>query len=141
MTLRKMEVGKCLLVRIAHDSELLYSIISETKRHRITTATFTAIGALKSAKLGYYDQGKHIYYDKSFEEHLEICSCTGNISQKEGKLFAHAHVVVSDQNGNTKGGHLIEGKVFAAEVHLIELVGKELIRVHDSITDLFLWDI
>ncbi len=39
------------------------------------------------------------------------------------------------------GGHLLEGKVFAAEVHLVELVGKELVRKKDAITGLSLWDL
>jgi hypothetical protein len=71
----------------------------------------------------------------------EVASCIGNISIKEGEPFVHAHAVLADQNGNTKAGHLIEGKVFAAEIHLTELIGEELVRKDDAVTGLSLWKI
>jgi predicted DNA-binding protein with PD1-like motif len=71
----------------------------------------------------------------------EIATCVGNISMKEGEPFVHAHAVLADRNGNAKGGHLLEGKVFAAEVHLFELVGEKIVRRNDGVTGLSLWDI
>jgi predicted DNA-binding protein with PD1-like motif len=71
----------------------------------------------------------------------EIASCVGNISMKDGIPFVHAHAVLADQNGNIKAGHLLEGKVFAAEVHLTELIGSKLVRKNDPVTGLSLWDI
>ncbi len=71
----------------------------------------------------------------------EIASCVGNISVKDGRPFVHAHAVLADKNGNTKAGHLLEGVVFAAEVHLRELKGAKLERKYDKVTGLSLWDI
>ena len=105
------------------------------------TATFTAIGALKNAKIGFYDQEKHEYLETSLLAPQEIASCVGNISTKNGKLFVHAHTALSDRDGNTKARHLLEGKVFAAEIHLTELVGEKLVRKDDKVTGLSLWDI
>jgi hypothetical protein len=65
----------------------------------------------------------------------------GNTSLKEDESFVHAHAVLADRNGNTKAGHLLEGRVFAAEIHLIELVGTKLVRKNDVITGLSLWDL
>jgi predicted DNA-binding protein with PD1-like motif len=96
---------------------------------------------LKSAKLGFYDQHKHEYSEHMLSAPQEIASCVGNISIKEGEPFVHAHVVLGDENGNVKAGHLLEGKVFAAEIHLFELLGEKIERENDAVTGLSLWDI
>ncbi len=119
------------MARAEHDADLI----------EIVTATFTAIGALKNTKLGFYDQQKHEYSEMLLSAPQEIASCIGNISLKESEPFVHAHAVLADQDGNTKGGHLLEGRVFAAEVHLTELVGMALVRKKDAVTGLSLWDL
>jgi len=128
-------------VRVKHDSEMINFVTEFAEKNAIMTATFTAIGALKCAKLGFYDQEKHEYLETLLSAPQEIASCVGNISLKEGKPFVHAHAVLADRKGNTKAGHLLEGKVFAAEVHLTELVGAKIVRKNDAVTGLSLWDI
>ena len=103
------------------------------------TGVFWAIGALSSAELGYYDQVKHEYGKIPVEEPVELASCSGNISIRDGQPFVHAHAVLADREGKTLGGHLMKGCVFAAEVHLQELSGQSVRRVHDPITGLKLW--
>jgi len=141
MSFRKLDVGRIMLIRVKHDSEIIKFVTELAKKNAIMTATFTAIGALKWAKLGFYDQEKHEYSETSLLTPQEIASCIGNISIKEGEPFVHAHAVLADQNGNTKAGHLLEGKVFAAEIHLTELIGEELVRKNDAVTGLSLWKI
>ena len=141
MSFRKLDVGRIFLVRAKHDSEIIKFVTELAKKNAIMTATFTAIGALKCAKLGFYDQEKHEYLETLLLAPQEIASCVGNISIKEGEPFVHAHAVLADHNGNTKAGHLLEGKVFAAEIHLTELIGEKLVRKNDAVTGLSLWDI
>jgi len=138
---KKVAIGRSLLVRAEHDSEIICFVTELAKKNKIMTASFTAIGALKNAKLGFYDQEKHEYSDLVLSSPQEIASCTGNVSLKGNDPFVHAHAVLADRNGKTNGGHLLEGKVFAAEVHLIELLGKELVRKKDALTGLSLWDL
>ena len=128
-------------MRAKRDSDIITFLTNVAKKQKITTATFTLIGAFKCAKLGFYDQDKHEYLENLLSTPQEIATCVGNISMKEGKPFVHAHAVLADRNGNAKGGHLLEGKVFAAEVHLFELVGEKVVRKKDTVTGLFLWDI
>jgi predicted DNA-binding protein with PD1-like motif len=141
MSFVKLDVGRNLVVRAKHDSDIVEFLTELAKKNRIMVATFTAIGALKYAKLGFYDQRTHEYVETLLSAPQEIASCVGNISMKEGEPFVHAHAVLADRDGNTKAGHLLEGKVFAAEVHLIELVGTKLVRKNDAATGLSLWDI
>ena len=138
---RKFEVGRNFLVRVAHDSDIIDFLTDVAKEHGIAAATFTAVGALKDAKLAFYDQDKHAYLETLLSAPQEIASCVGNISVKAGEPFVHAHAVLADQVGVVRAGHLLEGKVFAAEVHVIELVGEKVVRKHDAVTGLSLWDI
>ena len=141
MSSRKSDVGRNFIMRAEHDLDIITFFNNVAKKHGITTATFTVIGALKSAKLGFYDQNKHEYLENLLSTPQEIASCVGNISTKEGEPFVHAHAVLADMDGNAKGGHLLEGKVFAAEIHLFELVGEKIVRTNDAVTGLSLWDI
>ena len=138
---RRLDIGRNFIVRAKLDSDIIAFLNNAAKKHGITTATFTVIGALKWAKLGFYDQDKHEYLENLLSTPQEIATCIGNISTKEGEPFVHAHAVLADRNGNARGGHLLGGKVFAAEVHLFELIGEEIVRANDAVTGLFLWDI
>ncbi len=137
----KHELGRVVIARLKYDSELVRSITELARERGIKNATFTVIGAVKRAKLGYYDQKRHEYRSFSLETPHELVSCIGNISLKEGETFAHLHGVFADEEGNTKAGHVIEATVFAAELYLQELVGPELVRKYDEITGLSLWEI
>ncbi|TRO51118.1 DUF296 domain-containing protein [Candidatus Bathyarchaeota archaeon] len=137
----RLDTGRSFIVRAKHNSEIITFLNNVAKKHGITTATFTLIGALKRAKLGFYDQDKHEYLENLLSTPQEIAACVGNISMKEGKICVHVHAVLADRKGNTKGGHLLEGKVFAVEVHLFEFIGKKIVRENDAVTGLYLWDI
>ncbi len=110
------------------------------KENNISAAVFTALGALKNARLGFYDQKKHVYGELVFSGPIELVSCVGNISLKDGEPFVHAHAVLSDDEGNVRGGHLLGGTIFAAEVHVTELLGGALVRRLDNVTGLSLWN-
>jgi uncharacterized protein len=138
---KELKVGSTFLVRANHNSDLIEFMTEWAKKNAVTVASFTAIGAFKHAKLGFYDQTKHKYIDEALSDPQGLASCIGNISIKEDLPFVHAHAVLADKKGNTKGGHLLAGKVFAAEIYITELLGEEIVRVKDNVTGLALWNI
>ena len=129
------------MLRVEHDSDLIGFVTEFAKKNSIALGSFTAIGALKSAKLGFYEQQKHEYLETELRVPLEIASCLGNVSLKDGEPFVHAHAVLADQSENVRAGHLLGGRVFAAEVHLTELLGEAVVRKPDAVTGLSLWDL
>ena len=133
------KTNKELIVRLKHDTDVIQSIIELARNKGVEAGSFTAIGALKRAKLGYYDQKNHKYREIKIDSPHEMVSCIGNVSLKEGEIFAHMHVVLADEKGNTKAGHLFEGIVFSVEVHLRQLEGPKLERKYDEVTALMLW--
>jgi uncharacterized protein len=136
---RILERGKSLLVRLDHGADLVSQISDIAVNEGINTGIFSIIGALTHARIAFYDQESHEYHELMLDEPVELVSCTGNVSTRDGKLFVHAHVVLAGSQGDCRGGHLIRGDIFAAEMCMQELSGSPLVRAHDSTTGLFLW--
>ena len=143
--MRKMKegkIGRIFFSRIFEDEDLLKAIKSRVEESKIKAGLLFLIGSLKEACLGFYEEGE--YKKVEIKKPLEIASCIGNISLKEnGELVIHAHMVVSDKNGNAYGGHLLEGcKVAAtAELMLIEALEVDLRRKFEDKYGLYLLDI
>jgi len=134
------DTGKIILEGLPHGADLLEAITDLARREGIEIGTVAAIGAVKSARIGYYDQTAREYRERDIEEPMEISSCLGNISLKNGKIFVHAHINLADSKGRVIGGHLCPGTIiFAAECRITELKGGSLERSFDETTGLSLW--
>jgi predicted DNA-binding protein with PD1-like motif len=127
--------------RFSYGEDLLDALRNFCVTHRITAGTFTLIGAVQNAKLGFYDQKKKRYAGRvSISQKLEITCCTGNISFKDGEIFVHAHITLADHAGRAFGGHLMPGtRIFAAEFCIQKFSGVRLTRKDDPVTGLSLW--
>ena len=134
-----LKSGREFLKRLEHDSDLVESIIIFAIDKNIRLGVFTAIGALKDAKISFYDQNAKKYIKREINEPLEIANLVGNISIKDEGIFAHAHATLSDKDGQTIAGHFEGGKIFACELYLRELIGGEFERAYDEVTGLSLW--
>jgi len=109
-------------------------------KNNIQTASLNFIGSLEQVSLGFYDQTTRKYNKKDFFTPFEIVSGTGNISLKDGEVFIHSHVILSDKNYQVIGGHLFNSKVFAGEYVIYELPELLLKRNFDKTTGLSLWN-
>jgi len=139
MELLQSKLGKVVFARLSEDEELLDVITLVAKKSRITAGFFILIGTLKKASVGFYREGE--YETIKIECPVEIVSCMGNISVKENKPFAHAHIAVSNTKGEVFGGHVMPGCIIAATGELVLVEGEDarLLRELDDKTKLFLW--
>ena len=98
------------------------SLLAEfSKRHQLSAARFTAIGAFREATLGYFDWERKEYLKIPIREQVEVLSLIGDVALKDGEPAVHAHVVVGRADGTTRGGHLLEAHVRPTlEVILVE---------------------
>jgi len=132
--------GRAFLGRLPHEGDLLKSIEGFCQESNITLGVFTALGAVKSARLAYYDQASREYKGFTVDKPMEMVSCTGNISLRDGKPIVHAHLALSDGEGKTISGHLKPGTpIFACEIFIQELLGEPLVRKEDEETGVPLW--
>ena len=123
MLIKGFERGRCLLVRLDHGADIIGQITDLAKEKEIEAGFFSVIGALSRAELGYYDQVSQKYGTIQIFDPMELVYCSGNISWWNNQPFVHAHAVLSDRKGMVRGGHLNAGIIFAAELHMQELVG------------------
>lgn len=133
--------GRIFTGRFEAGDDLLDELNDFCKQNDIKLGVFNLIGAVRNAKLGYYDQEKKSYTGcVELDKKLEISSCMGNVSIKDGEIMVHAHITLADMDGRAFGGHLMPGtEIFAAEFFIQELIGAELVRGKDGKTGLPLW--
>ena len=135
-----VKIKNSYVIRLAHGVDLLDALREQCRQRAIRMGVLSVIGAVHGATIGYYDQKEKAYQNKNIAGELEIASCTGNISLKDGDIMVHAHLLLSDATGTTYGGHLLSPTtLFAAEAFIQELDGDPLEPEYDSVTGLFLW--
>ena len=137
MKIYEGNIGKIYVSRLNYGSDLLDSIKTLAKEKSIKAGIFFLIGAVSQAKFGYYDQKNKRYKVLEVNEPMEIVSCIGNVSWINNNIVIHAHIIFAKENGESLGGHLIEGtKVFAGELFMVEIEGVKLVRGYDELTGL-----
>ncbi len=100
-----------LLVFEAGD-EVVETLTRFAEEKSVDGASFTAVGALERAVLGYWDVARREYRRILVAGQVEVCSLIGNIARlPEGGRKLHAHAVLAAADGSTRGGHLLEGHV------------------------------
>ena len=138
MEYAESRTGRTIFARFSGGEDLLETITQAAKKAKISAGFFVLIGTLRTAKLGFFNEGK--YETIEMNQPLEIVSCLGNISVKEGNVFAHAHITVSDRSGSVFGGHVMQGCVIGVtgELVLVEAKGIRMHRRFDQQTGLSL---
>jgi uncharacterized protein len=81
------------------------------EKYHITSAHFTAIGALSGAILGWFDPERKMYKEIPAEGQLEVASMIGDIAMFNGKPVVHTHMIVGLPDGTARAGHVIEAQV------------------------------
>lgn len=128
------------LARLPMEEDLLEAVTGVFRERSVRKAGFNLIGAVRKAVLGYYDPDSREYRSKEFQGPLEVVACMGNISEKDGEIFVHAHAVLSGEDYVCIGGHVMPGTViFAAELHGTPLPSRAAVREFDEPTGLALW--
>jgi len=118
--------------------EVMSGLLDFARRERVAAASFQAIGALRSATLGYFDWERKEYRKIPVDEQVEVLSLLGDVALEDGEPKVHAHAVLGRSDGSTRGGHLVEAHVRPTlEVILVESPD-HLRKEHDPETGLAL---
>jgi len=120
---------------LASGEEAKHTIVEFARRNDVKAASFVALGAFERAKLGYFDWQKKEYLPIPVEEQAEVISLVGDIAENDKhEADLHAHAVLGRRDGNTLGGHLLEGVVRPTlEVTLTETPAHLRRRMHPDI--------
>jgi hypothetical protein len=82
------------------------------RENRVTSASFTAIGAFSHATVAWFDDSKKGFKLNPINQQVELVSMIGNITLVNDKPAVHTHVSVASSDGTVRGGHLINAFVF-----------------------------
>ncbi len=138
---KKVKLVATFMGKLEHGADILEELTKVCIENNVKLGKVKAIGAVKKATIGYYDQDTKTYDFFELDRHLEITNLVGNVSLKDGEPIIHAHITLSDEKGNAFGGHLAAGtEVFACEFFLTSFDGPEFNRGLDEQTGLPLWE-
>ena len=103
---------KVFVIRLKPDQDLKDSLRNFVKQNNIQSGfILTAVGSLKQATLRFASQDK----TQVFTVRFEIVSLVGTLSTQG----LHLHIALSDQNGETIGGHLVNGCIIYTTAEIV----------------------
>jgi uncharacterized protein len=82
------------------------------RAERLEASQLTGVGAFERATVGWFDPAAKQYRRIPVNEQCEVLSLLGDIAEGPDGPSLHAHVVLGLADGTTRGGHLLEGRVF-----------------------------
>jgi uncharacterized protein len=88
----------------------------------LEASQIAAVGAFQRAIVGWFDLEARQYRHILVDEQCEVLSFIGDVAVGEDGPVVHVHVVLGFSDGTTRGGHLIEGRVFPT----LEVVVREI---------------
>ena len=118
------QVDKDYFIYIEKNEKVMDTLTRFCMDQDITNAKISGIGAVKQSEIGAYDTVGKEYIRKQFPDVWELVSYEGNVTLKDGDPFVHGHVVLSNHDMKTIGGHLFEMTVAA--------VGEFFLRKFDN---------
>ena len=103
---KEIRLKRTFMGKLKFGADLLEELTAVCQEQGIRLGRVDALGAVQKARIGYYDQKVHEYHFFEIDKPMEITKLHGNISIREGKPMVHAHITLSDSDGNAFGGHL-----------------------------------
>jgi predicted DNA-binding protein with PD1-like motif len=121
--------------------EIVRAISQFAEQYDLRAAHFTALGALASARLGYWLPGTSEYEPIEVAEQVEVLSLVGNVAWSGQQRRVHAHITIGTRDGTARGGHLLEGQVNPTLEMILHELPEVLRRTKDAATGLPLLDL
>jgi predicted DNA-binding protein with PD1-like motif len=126
---------------IFYDGDEAFSGLLEfAEKYHITSAHFTAIGAVRDATLGWFDPARKMYKKISIDGQHEVIGMSGDIAAYQGKPVVHAHMTVGDSDGTMRGGHVLAAHVSPTLEVMVTVDPITMQKRFDPATDLTLID-
>ncbi|MCA9354326.1 MAG: DUF296 domain-containing protein [Candidatus Kaiserbacteria bacterium] len=99
--------------------EVMSVIADHCKKHNITAAHLTGLGAADQLDIAYYNLATKEYERHTIDEEVEVLSLIGNIGAKDdGQIIMHIHGTFGRKDLSVFGGHLFSMQISGAgEIH------------------------
>jgi uncharacterized protein len=103
------ESPKTFILVFKTGDELADGLLQFAKEQKLSAASFKAVGALSSVRLGWFSwETKRYEPSVTLDEQVELLSLIGDVALKDGEPVVHAHAVIGKKDGTAQGGHLLK---------------------------------
>jgi len=138
--LSRAEESKQYAVIFGKGDEAFSGLLEFAEKYHVTSAHFTAIGALNGATLGWFDPQRKMYKKIPIEGQVEVIGMSGDIALYKGKPVVHTHMMVGTSDGTTHGGHVLAAYVSPTLEVMVTVDPVTMQKRFDPETDLTLID-
>jgi uncharacterized protein len=132
---------KAYALIFAKGDEVMSGLTEFARRENIGGGHFTAIGALQSARFGWFDRTRKAYRDIPIHHQVELISLVGDAGLANDAPQIHVHAAVGLPDGQVHGGHMLEAIVWPTLELFFTAYPTPLVKKHDPETNLFLFDL
>src|SRR3984885_1304592 len=120
--------------------EAFSGLLEFAEKYQVTSAHFTAIGAVNGATLGWFDPRRKMYRTIPVNGQHEVIAMSGDIAMYQGKPVVHSHMVVGGPDGTTLAGHILAAYVSPTLEVMVTADPETMQKRLDPATDLTLID-
>jgi predicted DNA-binding protein with PD1-like motif len=120
--------------------EAFSGLLEFAEKYHVTSAHFTAIGALSGATLGWFDPQRKMYKKIPVVGQHEVIGMSGDIALYQGKPVVHTHMAVGSSDGTTLAGHVLAAYVSPTLEVMVTVDPITMQKRFDPETDLTLID-
>jgi len=120
--------------------EAFSGLLEFAQQYHVTSAHFTAIGAVNGATLGWFDPQRKMYKKIPINGQHEVIGMSGDIALYQGKPVVHTHMLVGNSDGTTRGGHVLAAYVSPTLEVMVTVDPATMQKRFDPDTDLTLID-
>ena len=110
------------VVRLNKGEEIVSSLKNLCREENIRLGEITGLGASDLVEIGVFNVNTKEYKTKTFEGMFEITSLVGNVTTKDDDVYLHIHINFGDEDGNVKGGHLVQARISATSEIILRIV-------------------
>jgi len=138
--LSRGEPTKQYAVIFYEGDEAFSGLLEFAEKYHVTSAHFTAIGALNGATLGWFDPQRKMYKKIPITGQHEVIGMSGDIALYQGKPVVHTHMIVGTSDGTTRAGHVLAANVSPTLEVMVTVDPVAMQKRFDPVTDLTLID-
>src|SRR5215472_2979063 len=120
--------------KIVEDADVVtYVVVCDPGDEAVSVLTQFAqaedLEAAQIATVGWFDPATRDYRRIPVDEQCELLSLVGDVAEGQDGPILHVHAVLGLSDGTTRGGHLLEGRVFPTLEAIVTESPAELRRV------------
>jgi hypothetical protein len=134
------EATKQYVVIFYQGDEAFSGLLEFAEQYHVTSAHFTAIGAVNGATLGWFNPQRKMYKKIPVNGQHELIGMSGDIALYKGKPVVHTHMVFGSPDGTTFGGHVLDANVSPTVEVMVTDDPVTMQKRFDPATDLTLID-